>query len=136
MNYSLLAKVAIAGAVLTGVTNTVIVGNIAGVNHEAKAQVAQPNAGHFHKTVDGKELDFTDVFTKKSLTPKELGEKVKSELENAGLEASNYSFRIEVKTSGGATIQGGGKVTEVPNNATSTFDPTKDTLDKFEIYKS
>ncbi|UXV54411.1 hypothetical protein MUA68_14655 (plasmid) [Staphylococcus aureus] len=134
MNLSLIAKLAMAGVVLTGITGTAAIGNISGVNHEAKAEV-NPNAEHFKKSVEGHELDFTSTLNKKTLTAKLLADDIKSELEKAGLHPSEYKFIIVVKKSDGSTISGSGVVTNVNSNQSATFDPTKEKLEEFSITK-
>ncbi|MFT2203347.1 hypothetical protein [Staphylococcus chromogenes] len=135
MNYSLLAKVAIAGAVLTGVTGTAAMGNIVGVNQEAKAQVAEPNAQFYHVNIDGKDINLEDTFKKVKLTPKTLSDEIKKKLEENNLDPTLYNFNFEVKLSNGAVISGGGPVGDTPENQSSEFNPTKDTLQKFTITK-
>ncbi|EPC7164822.1 hypothetical protein ACR2QP_002242 [Staphylococcus pseudintermedius] len=136
MNFSLFSKLAIAGAVLTGLASTVTLYQDSGVNYEAKAQEENPNSQHFKKNVDGKELDFTDILSKDKITAKELSDKITKELNENGLDPKKYSFTLKVTTEGGGTIQGGGKVGDVPNNQSKEFNPNKDKITEFEITKS
>ncbi|HAR6136523.1 TPA: hypothetical protein I1683_001938 [Staphylococcus pseudintermedius] len=136
MNFSLFSKLAIAGAVLTGLASTVTLYQDSGVNYEAKAQEENPNSQHFKKNVDDKELDFTDILSKDKITAKELSDKIAKELNDKGLDPKEYSFTLKVTTKDGGTIQGDGKVGEVPNNQSMEFNPSKDKITKFEITKS
>ncbi|NCJ13795.1 hypothetical protein [Staphylococcus pseudintermedius] len=136
MNFSLFSKLAIAGAVLTGLASTVTLYQDSGVNYEAKAQEENPNSQHFKKNVDGKELDFTDILSKDKITAKELSDKITKELNENGLDPKEYSFTLKVTTEDGGTIQGGGKVGEVPNNQSKEFNPNKDKITEFEITKN
>ncbi|EGQ2868671.1 hypothetical protein [Staphylococcus pseudintermedius] len=136
MNFSLFSKLAIAGAVLTGLASTVTLYQDSGVNYEAKAQEENPNSQHFKKNVDDKELDFTDILSKDKITAKELSDKIAKELNGKGLDPKEYSFTLKVTTGNGGTIQGGGKVGEVPNNQAMEFNPNKDKITEFEITKN
>lgn len=136
MNFSLFSKLAIAGAVLTGLASTVTLYQDSGVNYEAKAQEENPNSQHFKKNVDDKELDFTDILSKDKITAKELSDKIAKELSVNGLDPKEYSFTLKVTTKDGGTIQGGGKVGEVLNNQSKEFNPNKDKITEFEITKS
>ncbi|MDK4095236.1 hypothetical protein O0G34_09930 [Staphylococcus pseudintermedius] len=136
MNFSLFSKLAIAGAVLTGLASTVTLYQDSGVNYEAKAQEENPNSQHFKKNVDVKELDFTDILSKDKITAKELSDKIAKELNDKGLDPKEYSFTLKVTTKDGGTIQGDGKVGEVPNNQSMEFNPSKDKITEFEITKS
>ncbi|EJO7114045.1 hypothetical protein NRV28_002081 [Staphylococcus pseudintermedius] len=136
MNFSLFSKLAIAGAVLTGLASTVTLYQDSGVNYEAKAQEENPNSQHFKKNVDDKELDFTDILSKDKITAKELSDKIAKELNGKGLDPKEYSFTLKVTTKDGGTIQGDGKVGEVPNNQSMEFNPSKDKITEFEITKS
>ncbi|WP_235433171.1 hypothetical protein [Staphylococcus coagulans] len=120
---------------MTTATGSVLfVGN--GITHEAKAQQENPNAGHFHKEVDGKSLDFTDTLSKTNLTPKGLAEEISKKLSDNGLKPEDYSFEIKVKLKNGGTVSGSGKVAGANlNNQTSPFNPTQDTLEVFTIEK-
>ncbi|EGQ1292079.1 hypothetical protein EEJ56_11425, partial [Staphylococcus pseudintermedius] len=129
-------KLAIAGAVLTGLASTVTLYQDSGVNYEAKAQEENPNSQHFKKNVDDKELDFTDILSKDKITAKELSDKIANELSANGLDPKEYSFTLKVTTKDGGTIQGDGKVGEVPNNQSMEFNPSKDKITEFEITKS
>lgn len=133
MNLSLIAKLAMAGVVLTGITGTSIVGNVAGVNQEAKAQVANPNAKYFNVNVGGKNISFEDTFNKDKLSPKILSDEIKKKLDENGLESSSFNFSFEVKTKARATIKGGGQVGATEENQAAEFNPNTDTLQKFEI---
>ncbi|EHP0517825.1 hypothetical protein KNE05_002070 [Staphylococcus pseudintermedius] len=136
MNFSLFSKLAIAGAVLTGLASTVTLYQDSGVNYEAKAQEENPNSQHFKKNVDDKELDFTDIFSKDKITAKELSDKIAKELSANGLDPKEYSFTLKVTTKDGGTIQGDGKVGDVPNNQSMEFNPNKDKITEFKITKS
>ncbi|EKH2205147.1 TPA: hypothetical protein I1687_002080 [Staphylococcus pseudintermedius] len=136
MNFSLFSKLAIAGAVLTGLASTVTLYQDSGVNYEAKAQEENPNSQHFKKNVDDKELDFTDILSKDKITAKELSDKIAKELSANGLDSKEYSFTLKVTTKDGGTIQGGGKVGEVLNNQSKEFNPNKDKITEFEITKN
>ncbi|HCT0431375.1 TPA: hypothetical protein LQP14_001598 [Staphylococcus pseudintermedius] len=136
MNFSLFSKLAIAGAVLTGLASTVTLYQDSGVNYEVKAQEENPNSQHFKKNVDDKELDFTDILSKDKITAKELSDKIANELSANGLGPKEYSFTLKVTTKDGGTIQGDGKVGEVPNNQSMEFNPNKDKITEFEITKS
>ncbi|EGQ2752265.1 hypothetical protein MWQ88_002107 [Staphylococcus pseudintermedius] len=136
MNFSLFSKLAIAGAVLTGLASTATFYQDSGFNYEAKAQEENPNSQHFKKNVDDKELDFTDIFSKDKITAKELSDKIAKELNDKGLDPKEYSFTLKVTTGNGGTIQGGGKVGEVPNNQSMEFNPNKDKITEFKITKS
>lgn len=136
MNFSLFSKLAIAGAVLTGLASTVTLYQDSGVNYEAKAQEENPNSQHFKKNVDDKELDFTDILSKDKITAKELSDKIAKELNEKGLDPKEYSFTLKVTTEDGGTIQGGGKVGEVSNNQSKEFNPNKDKITEFEITKN
>ncbi|MFK3494941.1 hypothetical protein LOQ69_14485 [Staphylococcus aureus] len=134
MNLSLVAKLATAGMILTGITGTAALGNIPGVNQEVKAQQDNPNSQHFKKTVDGKELDFTDTFSQTKLTPKDLSDEIKKKLDEQGL-TGLYKFSLKVELQNGGAIQGEGTVGQVPSNQSAEFDPTKDRITVFEITK-
>ncbi|WP_330993977.1 hypothetical protein [Staphylococcus pseudintermedius] len=134
MKLGLVAKLATAGMILTGITGAVAFGNVPGVNQEVKAQQDNPNSGHFKKTVDGKELDFTDIFSRNTLTPKDLSDEIKKKLDEQGL-TGDYNFNLKVTKSDGSTIEGAGKAGQVPSNQSSVFDPTKDKIEVFEISK-
>ncbi|MCE5720634.1 hypothetical protein JL822_11185 [Staphylococcus pseudintermedius] len=136
MNFSLFSKLAIAGAVLTGLASTVTLYQDSGVNYEAKAQEENPNSQHFKKNVDDKELDFTDILSKDKITAKELSDKIAKELNGKGLDPKEYSFTLKVTTKDGGTIQGDGKVGEVPNNQSMEFNPSKDKITEFKITKN
>ncbi len=135
MKNSVLLKSLIAVTVMTTATGSALyVGN--GITHEAKAQQENPNAGHFHKEVDGKSLNFEDVLTKDNLTPKGLAEEITKKLTDAGLKPEDYSFTLKVKTKNGATINGSGDVSGSDlSNQTSAFNPTQDTIEEFTITK-
>lgn len=135
MNLSLLAKLATAGMVLTGITGTAALGNIPGVNQEVKAQQDNPNSEHFKKTVDGKELDFTDTFSKTKLTPKDVSDEIAKKLNEQGLTSSEYKFSLQVDKKDGSKIEGAGQVGEVPSNQSSEFNPTEDKIKVFDITK-
>ncbi|HCT0503572.1 TPA: hypothetical protein K8016_002493, partial [Staphylococcus pseudintermedius] len=122
--------------VLTGLASTVTLYQDSGVNYEAKAQEENPNSQHFKKNVDGKELDFTDILSKDKITAKELSDKITKELNENGLDPKEYSFTLKVTTGNGGTIQGGGKVGDVPNNQSKEFNPNKDKITEFEITKN
>ncbi|MGJ5700409.1 hypothetical protein ACTFIB_10790 [Staphylococcus chromogenes] len=134
MSLNLFTKLAMVGVVLTGITGTATLGSVAGVNHEAKAEESNPNSAHFHKTVDGQKLDFTDTFKKTKLTPKSLTEEVKQKLEEKGLDPAKYLMKLQVK----GKIQGpsgGGKIVgnEHINTQLTEFNPTKDIIEEFDI---
>ncbi|MDT0747120.1 hypothetical protein [Staphylococcus chromogenes] len=135
MNYSLLAKVAIAGAVLTGVTGTAAMGNIVGVNQEAKAQQENPNHHHFNKEVDGRTLDLTNALNKSSLSGQTLADEIAKELEKNGLNPGDYKFKFEVKTKNGGKVSSNGysPVSGEKLNDQLTFNPQIDTLEEFDI---
>ncbi|HDV6087107.1 hypothetical protein [Staphylococcus pseudintermedius] len=133
MNLSLITKLAMAGVVLTGVTGTAVVGNIAGVNQDAKAQEENVNQHHFNQEIEGKNLSFADTFSKEKLTAKELSDEIKKKLDENGIDSSKYKFRFTVKLDNGGTINGSGKVGEVPENQSAEFNPTKNELE-FSIY--
>lgn len=140
MKNSVILKSLMAVTVLTTATGSALfVGN--GITHEAKAQQENPNAGHFHKEVDGKSLDFTDTFEKTNLSPKTLAEEIANKLKGQGLDPSKYSFKLYVEKADGAKIgnSDGGLspvVGEGLSNQTSEFNPTKDTLKIFDIVKT
>lgn len=135
MNLSLITKLAMAGVVLTGITGTTTIGNIAGVNHEAKAEVDNPNAEHFKKNVEGHELDFTNALSKDSLSSKKLADEIKQQLEKNGLDPTTYNFKLRVEYKDGGSLDGGGIVTNVSDNQSKEFNPTKDKIVTFDISK-
>ncbi len=135
MKNSVLLKSLIAVTVMTTATGSALyVGN--GITHEAKAQQENPNAGHFHKEVDGKKLDFTDTFSKTNLSPKTLADDIAKKLTDSGLNPSEYIFNLKVKTKEGGTFEGSGDVSGSNlNNQTREFNPTQDTIEVFTITK-
>ncbi|EOB1264043.1 hypothetical protein [Staphylococcus pseudintermedius] len=52
------------------------------------------------------------------------------------MDPKEYSFTLKVTTEGGGTIQGGGKVGDVPNNQSKEFNSNKDKITEFEITKN
>ncbi|EJO7150106.1 hypothetical protein NRV22_001664 [Staphylococcus pseudintermedius] len=134
MKLGLVAKLATAGMILTGITGAATFGNVPGLNQEVKAQQDNPNSEHFKKKVDDKELDFTDIFSRNTLTPKDLSDEIKKKLDEQGL-TGDYNLNLKVTKSDGSTIEGTGKAGQVPSNQSSVFDPTKDKIEVFDISK-
>ncbi len=135
MKNSVLLKSLIAVTVMTTATGSALfVGN--GITHEAKAQQENPNAGHFHKEVDGHTLDFTDTLNKVNLTPKSLAEEITKKLEDASLNPKDYSFKLKVILKNGGSIEGSGDVSGSDlSKQEKAFNPTQDTLEVFTIEK-
>ncbi len=136
MKNSVILKSLMAVTVLTTATGSALfVGN--GITHEAKAQQENPNAEHFTKNVNGQTLDFSDTFSKPTLSAKSLANEIESKLKEKGLDPTQYSFILKVKTSSNGIIEGNGKVIgDHLNNQTKEFNPTKDKVEVFDIVKT
>ncbi|WP_353457658.1 hypothetical protein [Staphylococcus coagulans] len=135
MKNSVLLKSLIAVTVMTTATGSALfVGN--GITHEAKAQQDNPNVGHFHKEVDGKNLNFEDVLSKDNLTPKLLAEEIATKLKENGLTSENYKFELKIVKTDGSIINGNGNVSGSDlSKQESAFNPTKDRIEVFTITK-
>ncbi|MCM0467354.1 hypothetical protein [Staphylococcus aureus] len=137
MSLNLLAKAAMAGVVLTGGVGTAALESFPSTTHEAKAE-ANVNQEHFKKTIGDTVLDFTDILSRNTLSPKDLTLAVKDKLEKQGLNAGDYRLKLKVKMPNGSYLESHEDGNLIVGNEhlgtqTAEFNPTKHKMEIFEI---